>query len=52
MLPSAAAVFRVAVQGWPLHRQWLSLSRIGGWLARPLCDVGDAPSGFFAFAVS
>ena len=33
--------------GWPLHRQWLS--RIGGWLARPLCDVNDATSGFFAF---
>jgi len=38
-----------STKGWPLHRQWLSLSRIGGWLARPLCDVGDAPSGFFAF---
>lgn len=33
--------------GWPLHRQWLS--RVGGWLARPLCDVNDATSGFFAF---
>ncbi|SOD42068.1 dolichol-phosphate mannosyltransferase [Nitrosovibrio sp. Nv4] len=33
--------------GWPLHRQWLS--RLGGWLARPLCDVNDATSGFFAF---
>lgn len=42
-----------STKGWPLHRQWLSLSlslsRIGGWLACPLCDVGDAPSGFFAF---
>ncbi|MDV6341848.1 glycosyltransferase family 39 protein [Nitrosomonas sp. Is24] len=34
-------------EGWPLHRQWLS--RIGGSLARPLCDVNDATSGFFAF---
>jgi len=33
-------------EGWPLHRQWLS--RIGGWLARPICDVKDATSGFFA----
>ncbi len=33
-------------EGWPLHRQWLS--RIGGWLARPICDVHDATSGFFA----
>lgn len=33
-------------EGWPLHRQWLS--RIGGWLARPVCDVNDATSGFFA----
>jgi dolichol-phosphate mannosyltransferase len=33
-------------EGWPLHRQWLS--RIGGWLARPICDVNDATSGFFA----
>jgi dolichol-phosphate mannosyltransferase len=24
------------------------LSRIGGWLARPVCDVNDATSGFFA----
>ncbi|PSJ16642.1 glycosyltransferase family 39 protein [Nitrosomonas supralitoralis] len=35
------------IEGWPLHRQWLS--RIGGWLARPICDVSDATSGFFAF---
>ena len=33
-------------EGWPIHRQWLS--RIGGWLARPICDVNDATSGFFA----
>ncbi len=33
-------------EGWPLHRQWLS--RVGGWLARPICDVNDATSGFFA----
>ena len=33
-------------EGWPIHRQWLS--RIGGWLARPICDVKDATSGFFA----
>ncbi|MEO6563878.1 MAG: glycosyltransferase family 39 protein, partial [Nitrosospira sp.] len=36
-----------STEGWPLHRQWLS--RLGGWLARPLCDVSDAASGFFAF---
>jgi len=30
-----------------LHRQLLS--RVGGWLARPICDVSDATSGFFAF---
>ncbi len=34
-------------ENWPLHRQLLS--RVGGWLARPLCDVNDATSGFFAF---
>lgn len=34
-------------QGWPLYRQWLS--RAGGLLARPICDVSDATSGFFAF---
>lgn len=36
-----------STQGWPLHRQWLS--RMGGLLARPICDVSDATSGFFAF---
>ena len=36
-----------STEGWPLHRQWLS--RLGGWLARPICDVNDATSGFFAF---
>lgn len=36
-----------STEGWPVHRQWLS--RLGGWLARPLCDVNDATSGFFAF---
>ena len=36
-----------STEGWPLHRQWLS--RLGGWFARPLCDVSDATSGFFAF---
>ena len=36
-----------SIEGWPLHRQWLS--RLGGWLARPICDVSDATSGFFAF---
>lgn len=32
---------------WPLHRRLLS--RVGGWLAWPLCDVRDPTSGFFAF---
>ena len=32
---------------WPVYRQLLS--RMGGWLARPFCDVSDATSGFFAF---
>jgi len=36
-----------STEGWPLHRQLLS--RLGGWLARPICDVSDATSGFFAF---
>jgi dolichol-phosphate mannosyltransferase len=36
-----------STEGWPLHRRWLSL--LGSWLARPLCDVNDATSGFFAF---
>lgn len=35
-----------STQGWPLYRQWLS--RMGGLLARPICDVSDATSGFFA----
>ncbi|KIO49203.1 glycosyltransferase family 39 protein [Nitrosospira sp. NpAV] len=34
-------------EGWPLHRQWLS--RLGDWIARPLGDVSDTTSGFFAF---
>lgn len=33
--------------GWPFYRLWLS--RAGGWLARIICDVNDATSGFFAF---
>ncbi|HBV21962.1 MAG TPA: glycosyltransferase family 39 protein [Nitrosomonas sp.] len=32
---------------WPFYRRFLS--RAGGWLARPFCDVSDATSGFFAF---
>ncbi len=32
---------------WPLHRRLLS--RMGGILACPVCDVSDATSGFFAF---
>lgn len=36
-----------STEGWPLHRQWLS--RVGSWLASPICDVHDATSGFFAF---
>ncbi|SEQ95942.1 dolichol-phosphate mannosyltransferase [Nitrosomonas sp. Nm51] len=35
------------IQGWTFYRHMLS--RIGGWLARPFCDVSDATSGFFAF---
>lgn len=35
------------IEGWSLYRQWLS--RIGGWLARSICDVNDPASGFFAF---
>jgi dolichol-phosphate mannosyltransferase len=34
-------------EGGSLPRQWLS--RLANWLARPLCDVNDATSGFFAF---
>ncbi|QOJ24478.1 MAG: glycosyltransferase family 39 protein [Gammaproteobacteria bacterium] len=36
-----------STENWPLYRQLLS--RAGGWIARPLCDVNDATSGFFAF---
>ncbi len=36
-----------STENWPLYRQLLS--RAGGWLARPICDVSDATSGFFAF---
>ncbi|MBP6058227.1 MAG: glycosyltransferase family 39 protein [Nitrosomonas sp.] len=36
-----------STENWPLHRQLLS--RVGGWIARPICDVNDATSGFFAF---
>ncbi len=32
---------------WPLYRRLLS--RMGGLLACPVCDVNDATSGFFAF---
>ncbi|WP_158025934.1 glycosyltransferase family 39 protein [Pararhizobium arenae] len=32
--------------GWPMHRRLLS--RLGGLLARPLTDVRDPMSGFFA----
>jgi dolichol-phosphate mannosyltransferase len=34
-------------ENWPLYRQLLS--RVGGLIARPICDVNDATSGFFAF---
>lgn len=34
-------------ENWPFYRLWLS--RAGGWLARIICDVNDATSGFFAF---
>ena len=36
-----------STKNWPFYRQFLS--RIGGWIARPICDVNDATSGFFAF---
>ena len=36
-----------STENWPLYRQLLS--RVGGWIARPICDVNDATSGFFAF---
>lgn len=35
------------IENWPWYRE--CLSRAGGWLARPICDVSDATSGFFAF---
>ena len=35
------------IDNWPWYREWLS--RAGGWIARPICDVNDATSGFFAF---
>lgn len=34
-------------ENWPWYRRWLS--QIGGWLARPISDVNDGTSGFFAF---
>lgn len=34
-------------ENWPWYRRWLS--QAGGWLARPICDVNDGTSGFFAF---
>ena len=36
-----------STENWSLHRQWLS--RIGCYLARSMCDVNDATSGFVAF---
>ncbi|MEO8991685.1 MAG: glycosyltransferase, partial [Nitrosospira sp.] len=36
-----------STEGEPLPRRWLS--RLANWLARPLCDVNDATSGYFAF---
>ncbi len=36
-----------STENWPLYRELLS--RVGGWIARPICDVNDATSGFFAF---
>ncbi|GKS70290.1 dolichol-phosphate mannosyltransferase [Nitrosomonas sp. PY1] len=36
-----------SIENWPLHRKLLS--RVGGWIARPICDVNDATSGFFVF---
>lgn len=35
------------IENWPLYRKLLS--RVGGWIARPICDVNDPMSGFFAF---
>ena len=34
-------------EGSSLTRRWLS--RLANWLARPLCDVNDATSGYFVF---
>ncbi|MDP1558847.1 MAG: glycosyltransferase family 39 protein [Nitrosomonas sp.] len=36
-----------STENWPWYREWLS--RAGGWLACPICDVSDVTSGFFAF---
>ncbi|MBA2483514.1 MAG: glycosyltransferase family 39 protein [Nitrosomonas sp.] len=36
-----------SIENWSLYRHWLS--RIGSYLASPICDVSDATSGFFAF---
>ncbi len=36
-----------SIDNWPWYREWLS--RAGSWIARPICDVNDATSGFFAF---
>ena len=36
-----------STEGSSLTRRWLS--RLANWLARPLCDVNDATSGYFAF---
>ncbi|MDH5553221.1 MAG: glycosyltransferase, partial [Nitrosomonas sp.] len=35
------------IDNWPWYREWLS--RAGSWIARPISDVNDATSGFFAF---
>ncbi|MDE2367039.1 MAG: glycosyltransferase family 39 protein, partial [Betaproteobacteria bacterium] len=36
-----------STEGSSLTRRWLS--RLANWLARPLCDVNDATSRYFAF---
>lgn len=36
-----------SIDNWPWYREWLS--RAGSWMARPISDVNDATSGFFAF---
>ena len=36
-----------STENWPFYRQLLS--RMGGWIAQPICDVNDATSGLFAF---